>query len=1061
MHVSTVVHLRAGVVDLGRREIVRGSEVVALSEREAALFAWLTARPGQVVSRAELLTEVWGYRATVETRAIDVTMRRLREKVEVNAAEPDHLLTRHGGGYVFEPGTAAPSGPPPGPEVTLMFTDIQASTAAWEVHGDRFAPVLARHDEILRARVHEQGGYEVKSAGDGFVFAFADPAAAVRAALAIQERLAAEDFGPVGPVMVRIGAHVGEAVARQDPVTGRVDWFGPTVNRAARVAAAAHGGQIVVTDVLRARVSVEARWTCLGDHRFHGVPGTTRVWEVVPASLENRRFPPLRALKRSNLPAQVDRFIGREAELKDLAARFAQGARVVTLLGPGGTGKTRLALEHANSVQSDAVWFCDLVEAKTEAEVCRAVAGCLGELLSEDPAAHCGRLLAERGRGRLILDNAEQVVEGVAQLVRRWTSMSPQTTFLVTSRQALRVPGEQIAATGPLAEDDAVALFVERARAANATFAADEEDIRMIVRKLDAWPLALELAAVRTRVLTVAQLRERLRERFRVLTGGTGGPRHSALREVLLSSWEALPEREQSVFAQLAVFVGGFTLDAAEAVVAVDDAIGGIAALVDHALLRLDHASGRYSMLVTVREFALEKLTGEARVAAEIRHGQYLAAHAANPDAAETDNLVAACARAVQRRDVAVAVPCAGGLGNLFYARGPYLDGARIVHEVLDIAPPHDRALLAFQTGVLSFLGGKVEEGEALLTEALPDGTVGHRAGVALGIMAREQGRSADAMRLLRESAARAAAAKDHATEAAAWSTLGDTLIQLGMPDDALAAHERGMALARSAGSTREIARAYAAITVYHSWYSHPSLAIPVFDAARKFRGSASERAFDATVDINWTLFCMERGWFEEAESACEAALSLYRATGHRRREGVALALLGYIAVIQGGTEAARERLDEAIDMLHEVGDRRMAAHARGFMGLLHLREGHPALAVDAVGTACQLAEENADPILLGTLLGFRGWALVEAGDRAAARAELDAAVSRLGTGGRPYARAWVWVSRARLEAACQDAAATRAAVAEVERLSSEVAIGEASDVGRRLALVRRLAGKM
>ncbi len=798
----TVVHLRAGVVDLNRREIVRDGAVVSLSEREAALFAWLAGRPGQVVSRAELLTEVWGYRASVETRAIDVTMRRLREKVEVDAAEPEHLLTRHGGGYTFEPGSATPAEPPAGPEVTLMFTDIQGSTAAWESFGERFGGALARHDEIVRAAVVAHRGYEVKHVGDGFILAFAEPTAAVNAALAIQEALADQDFGALGPVLVRIGAHVGEAVARLDPVTGRVDWFGPTVNRAARVAAAAHGGQIVVTDTLRARVAVEARWTCLGDHRFHGVPGTTRVWEVVPTSLGERHFPPLRAVKRSNLPAAADRFVGREQELLDLNRRFATGARVVTLLGPGGTGKTRLALEHASHVEADAVWFCDLVEATTEPEVCRALAGCLGELLSADPAAHCGRMLAERGRGRVILDNAEQVVEAVGALVRRWIGMSPDTTFLVTSRQALGIPGEQIASTGPLAEDDAVALFVERARAANATFSAETADIRAIARELDGWPLALELAAARTRVLTVVQLRHRLHERFRLLTGGAGGRRHSALREVLLASWEALDPHEQSVFAQLSVFVGGFKLEAAEAVVnADDDAIHNIAGLVDHALLRLDHASGRYSMLVTVREFALERLVGEARAGAELRHGQFHAARAKNPDAAETDNFVAACTRAVERGDMAVAVPCAGGLSNLFYARGPYLDGARLVRSVLDVAPPGERPLLTMQTGILSFMGGDVAEAKVLLTEVLPDPTVGHLAGVALGLMAREQGRSGEARRLLNESAARAALVKDRETEAAAWSNLGDTLIQAGEPAEALAAHERGMALARSANS--------------------------------------------------------------------------------------------------------------------------------------------------------------------------------------------------------------------------------------------------------------------
>lgn len=311
------LHLRAGVVDLPRRTIQRGGENVSLSTREVALLGYLAAREDQVVSRAELLTEVWAYRATAETRAVDVTMRRLREKVEVDPAEPDHLLTHHGDGYRFVAYQRAPAPPPPGPEVAFVFTDIQGSTAQWERLGSAYQRVIDQHAALVRDATVAHQGYEVKTAGDGFMLAFATAGQALSAAMAVQSELASADFGGLPAPLVRVGIHVGPAAGRVDPVTGRVDWFGPTVNRAARLMAAAHGGQAVVTEAVRMSAPVDVAWTLLGEHAFPGIVGTTRVWQALPHALAHRRFPALASIPRARLPAPADQFVGRVDELAE------------------------------------------------------------------------------------------------------------------------------------------------------------------------------------------------------------------------------------------------------------------------------------------------------------------------------------------------------------------------------------------------------------------------------------------------------------------------------------------------------------------------------------------------------------------------------------------------------------------------------------------------------------------------------------------------------------------------------------------------------------------------
>jgi class 3 adenylate cyclase/predicted ATPase len=1060
MRENRQLNLRAGFADLTRREVVRDGVRCPLSGREAELLIYLADRQGRVVSRDELLTEVWRYKAGMQTRTVDVTMRRLREKIEVDAAQPDHLLTRHGDGYTFESlepvaPDAAPMAPT-GHEATLLFTDIQGSTSAWEQFGDGYQAALDAHNTIIRAAIAKHRGYEVKTVGDSFVVAFADPSDAVAAALDMLEGLDGRELGGCGPVRVRIGAHVGPAIARPDHVTGRFDWLGPTVNRAARVAAAAHGGQLLVTQAVRERVAVEGQWTCLGDHVLAGVPGTTRLWEALPLSFGRRSFPPVRSQLRENLPAAPNRFIGRHAELEALSSRFADGERMVTLLGPGGTGKTRLALEHARRSAAPAVWFCDLSTSTTADDVCGAVAACLREPLLDDPVGQVGRLLAGRGRCLLVVDNVEQVVDACAPLLRGWLARAPGLSVLATSRVALHVPGEQVVPTGPLDHSAAVALFLERARAAGAALQAADPDVQHLVTELDHWPLALELAAARTRVVTVAGLRERLNQRFRVLVGGKGERRHHTMQAVLDGSWDALSATDQSALAQLSVFAGGFTLEAAEAVASCDDNLVALERLVDHALVQLNHSSGRFSTLVTVREYASQRLTGAARQEAEVRHGLWFAdlARAVAP-VDELDNLVLASTRAVGRQDSETAYACAVAACSIFEARGPLSEGLRVARAALALAPGPQRTHLELRTGILLFLAGRVADAEPLLVAAAADPSTAAPAMVALGTLRREQGRSDDARELLAAAASAAAQQNDKTSEAAAWSHLGETYMQSGRPADARQCAERALGLALAASSVVEQARAYTVLTIHHGFFCHPREAQPVFEAASALDGRGRVRRFAAVIAINQALYHMEQGRLAEAEVAAQSSLEMQRLMGRRRGEGVALGVLGYIAVVDGRLPNARLRLSEAIAVDREVGDPRMESHALGFLGLLELAEGQPERAVETLQRGVALARRLADPNILLPNLAFLGQAATEAGDLAAARLALDEATAMIWPGCRPYAVAWVWVARTSLECAVRDWLAAARSLEEAERVGAAVGIGAESDVGRRISALR------
>jgi len=458
-----------------------------------------------------------------------------------------------------------------------VFTDIEGSTQLIHERGAAYSDLLAEHRSAVRAAFRRHAGVEVDTQGDSFFYAFSSAKEAGRAATEAQAALAD------GPTRIRIGIHTGE------PIVTDEGYVGIDVHRAARIMAAGHGGQVLLSQATRELL--DAPVIDLGEHRLKDLMAPQRLWQLGPGE-----FPPPRTLHQTNLPIQGTALVGRERDLVEAGAML-QRARLLTLSGPGGSGKTRLALQlAADSVDDfpDGVWWVPLAAISDPALVLPAMAQALGARGDLHSYLSSKRLL-------LVLDNLEQVID-CAPDVGELLSRAPGLRILTTSRELLRVAGEQEHPVGPLEEDEAVALFVERA-----AFSDPAAAVREICRRLDCLPLAIELAAARTTVLPPSQLLARLSDRLGLLTGGRRDlpARQRTLRATIEWSHDLLAGPEQALLRDLGVFAGGFTLAAAEATAAADlDTLQG---LVERSLVRRS-PSGRFGLLETIREFARERL---------------------------------------------------------------------------------------------------------------------------------------------------------------------------------------------------------------------------------------------------------------------------------------------------------------------------------------------------------------------------------------------------------------------------------------------------------------------
>jgi predicted ATPase/class 3 adenylate cyclase len=620
--------------------------------------------------------------------------------------------------------------------VTFLFTDIEGSTRLVRSQGERWTGMLERHRTVLRAAFDEHDGREVGTEGDSFFVAFSSAPAAVAAAVRGQRVLAAEPWPPDAEVRVRMGMHTGEATLSAKTYAGL------HVHRASRVASVAHGGQVLISDATRTLVEhdlpggVELR--DLGEHRLKDLERPERLWQLVISGLRND-FPLISSLDATpnNLPTRLTTFLGREREITEVGALLAEN-RLLTLTGPGGTGKTRLSLEVAGRAlrhYPDGVHFVELAAITDPDLVMPTVAQALnlpdrgGGTPTERLVDHLGEL-----KVLLVLDNFEQVLDA-AGAVGHLLSTCPHLSVIVSSRSALHVSGEQEYPVPPLAVPDpahlpslaqlsqyeSVALFIERARSVRPDFEVTNVNapaVAEICVRLDGLPLAIELAAARIRILTPQAMLARLNDRLGLLAGGSRDlpERQQTLRGAIAWSHDMLDEEDRALFAALSVFVGGASLDLVERVCADDlsgDALDALASLVEKSLVRQQEGVGgepRFEMLETIREFAAEQAIARGR--RDDLRSAHAAAYADLADSAaaeimgprkrqwldrleeEHDNLRAAIGWALESKEAEIALRLTSRLWRFWQMRGYLTEGLQRVEEALSAGGASDYPVL-------------------------------------------------------------------------------------------------------------------------------------------------------------------------------------------------------------------------------------------------------------------------------------------------------------------------------------------------------------------------------
>src|SRR5829696_4729372 len=739
----------------------------------------------------------------------------------------------------------------PSGTVTFLFTDVEGSTKLWERYPQAMEASMARHDELLRGVMESSGGFVSKTIGDAFCVAFPSAPHALEAALAAQRALLSEAREQTGPLRTRMALHTGSAEERAG------DYFGAPVNRIARLLSAGHGGQILLSsatkELVRDALPEGASLRDLGERRLKDLFRPERVFQLLSPELPTT-FPPLKTLdaRTNNLPSQPTPLIGRERELGGVRELMrTEGVRVLTLTGPGGIGKTRLGLQVGAELLDefeDGVFFVALATITEPALVPSAIAEALGVVEAADqPLEESLKGYLRPKELLLLMDNFEQVLGG-APLVGELLSACPELKVLATSRSVLRVYGEQEYPVPPLelpspgrlppidrlSQYEAVRLFIERAKAARPDFSVTDENapaVAEICIRLDGLPLALELAAARIKLLPPRAMLERLGSRLKLVGGGARDlpERQRTLRGTIEWSHALLEEGEQMLFARLAVFSGGRTLEAIEAVCDAKgdlpvDTLDGVSSLLDKSLLRQEEGPEgelRFVMLETIHEYARERLEASSEAGETRRlHAEYFLALAeeAGPELSgadqlaclerlesEHDNMRSALAWSLEK-EPETTLRLAGALARFWEMRSYFSEGSRWLEAALrqsDHTEAATRAPLLTEAGTFAWHRGDYERAGVLHRKALAlYRGLGDEGGVAfslncLGAQHMEKGDHERAAPFLEEALALSRTIGDKRNTAGTLHNLGEVERQRGNYEQAKALGMESMALWR------------------------------------------------------------------------------------------------------------------------------------------------------------------------------------------------------------------------------------------------------------------------
>lgn len=827
---------------------------------------------------------------------------------------------------------------PPSGTVTFLFTDMEGSTRQLLRLGEGYATFLATQRELLRAAFQEFQGYEIDTQGDAFFVAFERAADAVRAAVMAQRALAGHPWPEGEAARIRMGLHTGE------PSLSEAGYVGIDVHFAARLCAAGHGGQILLSpstrDLVERDLPEGIRVRDLGEHRLRDLQQPRHIFQLVIAGLPED-FPPIKSLDAlpNNLPIQLTSFIGREHEMAEVK-NLLTGTRLLTLTGVGGTGKTRLALQIAADLLEsypDGVWFAELALLREPALVPQVVATALG--LREQPGQPILNTLLDYAHSKrmlLVLDNCEHLIEACAQLADRIVRAGPEMRVLATSREPLAIAGETVlsvpalslpasgetTALASLAQCEAAQLFIDRAARVSPGFTATAKNasaIAQICQRLDGIPLAIELAAARVKLLRIETLAARLDDRFNLLTTGgrTALPRHQTLRAAIDWSYDLLPEDTRILFRRVSVFAGGFTLGAAEAVCA-DEILARqalldlLARLVDHSLVTVDQRGEeeRYRLLETIREYAREKMadSGEGDLVQD-RHLEYMLRlaetaepHLAGPEQAawlnrlemEHDNLRTALdwSRTAQAK-AARGLRLAGALILFWDTRGYFQEGREHLMAALEqnvSGNSIERARGLYGAGDLTLMQGDYAAARSLLDSSISiyrELGPATRRGLAnslllRGYMESEVGEYSAASALLLQGLGLMRELNDRPGMARALHELGTCALRGGDHAQALRYLEEALPLLRQTGNRQ--------------------------DRAIALTGLAE--------------IALRQADYERAASLEQESLNLRREIGDKWGIAVSLANFAWASLRRGDPEQAAALLAESLALRQEIGDR-------------------------------------------------------------------------------------------------------------------------------------------
>jgi predicted ATPase/class 3 adenylate cyclase len=873
-----------------------------------------------------------------------------------------------------------PSRSPPGGTVTFLFTDIEGSTDLWQRHRNTMASTLGQHDSLMRRNLEAHKGHVFKTVGDSFCAAFENPVDAANAAVAVQRAIRDESWEVPDGLSVRVALHAGTAELRSD------DYFGTALSRVARILAVGHGGQILLSSSVRELLLDDLpeglQLRDLGQHRLKDLIRPEHIFQILTPDLPNH-FSALRTLdsRPNNLPTQPTAFVGRQREIELLRALLEKTARLVTLTGPGGSGKTRLGFQAAAELldQFDhGVYFVPLASIRDPALVASTIAQTLA--IREIDGRPLLENLKERLRGErilLILDNFEHVL-AAAPMVGELLAGCPNLKVLATSRASLHVRGEhefpvgrlalpelhRLPAVDALSQYDAIDLFIQRAMEVQPDFAlttANALAVTEICTRLDGLPLAIELAAARVKLHSPSGILARLGNRLELLQGGACDlpPRQQTLRAAITWSHDLLDEEAKVLFRRLSVFAGGFSLEAAEVVCgdlpgAGLNTLRGIEILINFSLLRRDELEPRFSMLETIREYALESLASsdeeETIRARHLMHFLKLAEEAAlnltGPDQAlwlarleeEHDNIRAALSWSVQCGDLEDSARLAGGVWRFWLVHGHLSEGRRWFDRLLKDEvrlPPALRAQALDGSGGLAKAQGdygralaQFEEEEALERQ------LGDKRGIARActnlasiLVDRDERERAEA--LFENSLGLYREVGEKRGMAVALGNLGNIASRSMENERAKELFEKALALYREIGDKHNIAVCIHNLALVMHRLGDQGQAAAFFE-----QSLAVFRELDSKQGIAHSLFRMgdvefERGDLSRAGFLFGEALLIVRELGHEGEISLVLSRCAALAVTQERWPMAARLFGSARRLLEAVGESFMDADER------------------------------------------------------------------------------------------------------------------------------------